>query len=109
MSSPNSLIDSFFLMIAGIVMSVLFMATLGQIGDRIITILIDDVGITAFNPEWAPGFNMVYTAQSILFITCCLPGIYGVVVFILAAVRRQQYDTFVEPQIDYTQQYGELR
>ena len=109
MSDSKSLIDGFLVMVTGIVLSVLLMATLGQIGDRFLTTMIDDVGVTAINQDWAPGFNMVYTMQSILFIVCILPGIFGVVVFILAAVRRQRYTTFEEPQIDYTQQYQEFR
>ena len=112
MSGSNSLFDGFLVMVAGIVLSVMLMATLGQIGDQFLSIMIDDIGVTAFNPDWASGFNMVYTMQSILFISCILPGIFGVVVFILAAVRRQRYTTFTgteEPQIDYTQQYQEFR
>lgn len=99
-------------MVMSIILSVLLMATLGQIGDRFLTVMIDDVGVTAINSDWASSFNMVYTMQSLLFIVCILPGIFGMVVFILAAVRRQRYTTFEgtqEPQIDYTQQYQEFR
>lgn len=99
-------------MVVGIILSIFLMATLGQIGDRFLTVMIDDVGVTAINQDWASSFNTVYTMQSLLFILCILPGIFGMVVFILAAVRRQRYTTFEgakEPQIDYTQQYQEFR
>jgi len=96
-------------MVVGIVLSILLMATLGQMGDQFLSIMIDDIGVTEINSNWASSFNMVYTAQSLLFIVCILPGIWGVVVFILAAVRRQRYTTFEEPKIDYTQQYQEFR
>lgn len=105
MSSTDSLMDSFLIMITFVILSVMLMVTLGQIGDRFISVLIDDVGATAVNADWSGGFSSMYTMQTFLFVLCCFPGIYGVVVFIIAAVRRQTYDTFQEPHIDYSQQY----
>lgn len=105
MSSINSLWDGFLYMITGLLVSVMLMAALGQICDRAINILLGIGDIIKFDAEWAQSFESVYTMQSILFILCCLPGMFGVLVFILAAVRRQKYDTVQQqPQIQYYQE-----
>ena len=52
MSSPSSLWNGFFVMIVGILVSVLLMATVGQIGDKTITTLVNIDVLTSYNPEW---------------------------------------------------------
>ena len=109
MSSPSSLWNGFFIMIAGILVSVLLMATIGQIGDKMITTMLDINVLNAFNPEWAGSFDKIYTFQSFLFIVCLMPGFFGIIIYILSAVRRQKYDTYENggqmPQIDYSRGY----
>lgn len=106
MSSVNSLWDGFLYMITGLLISVMLMAVLGQIGDKALHIMLNIGEIIEFEPEWAQSFEGVYAMQSLLFILCCLPGMFGVLVFILAAVRRQKYDTVQQqPQIQYYQEY----
>lgn len=105
MSSVNSLWDGFLYMVTGVLISVMLMAVLGQIGDKALYLMLDIGSIVEFTPDWAQSFEGVYTMQSLLFILCCLPGMFGVLVFILAAVRRQKYDTTQQPQIQYYQEY----
>lgn len=91
-------------MLAGIAISLMLMATIGQVGDRTITILAD-IGMFAVSADWGKSISSVYTFQSFLFFLCALPAISGIVIFILSAVRRQRYDIQQEPQIDFTPQY----
>ena len=105
MSAPRTLFNSFTVLVAGLALSLMLMATVGQIGDRSITIL-SDIGIFAVNDDWAESIESVYTFQSILFFLCALPALSGLVIFILSAVRRQRYDIQQEPQIDFTPQFG---
>ena len=91
-------------MLAGLAISLMLMATMGQLGDRAITILAD-IGMFAVNADWAESISSVYTFQSFLFFLCALPAIMGIIVFILSAVRRQRYDIQQEPQIDFSPQH----
>lgn len=104
MSAPRTLFNGFTILVAGIALSLMLMATVGQIGDRSITIL-SEIGIFAVNDDWAESIESVYTFQSILFFLCALPAISGITIFILSAVRRQRYDVQEQPQIDYTSEY----
>ena len=105
MSSPRSLFNSFTVLVAGLALSLMLMATVGAIGDRSITIL-TDIGMFAVNADWAESTDSVYTFQSFLFFLCALPAISGIAIFILSAVRRQRYDVQEQPQIDFTPQFG---
>lgn len=93
-------------MFVGIAISLLLIATVGQIGDRTITILVEDVKAFEVNEDWAANIDKIYTMQSFLFFLCALPSLIGITVFILSAVRRQRYDVLQEPQVDYTAQFG---
>lgn len=104
MSAPSTLFNSFIIMFVGVAISLMLMATIGQIGDRTITILAD-IGMFEVSPDWGESISSVYTFQSFLFFLCALPAISGVVIFILSAVRRQRYDAPQEPQIDFTPQF----
>lgn len=104
MSQPRTLFNGFLIMFIGIATSLMLMATLGQLGDRAITIM-GDIGMFAVNADWAESISSVYTFQSILFFLCALPAICGIAIFILSAVRRQRYDIQREPQIDFTPQF----
>lgn len=104
MSQPRSLFSGFLIMFVGIAISLMLIATLGQLGDKAITILAD-IGMFAVSADWAESISSVYTFQSFLFFLCALPAISGVVIFILSAVRRQRFDVEVEPQQDFTAQY----
>lgn len=104
MSQPRSLFNGFLVMFSGIAISLMLIATVGQIGDKTITIL-TDIGMFAVNADWAESINSVYTFQSYLFFLCALPAISGIAIFILSAVRRQRYDVQEQPQIDFTPQF----
>lgn len=104
MSEPRTLFNSFTVLIAGLAISLMLMATIGQVGDRTITILAD-IGMFAVNEDWGESISSVYTFQSFLFFLCALPAIGGIIIFILSAVRRQRYDIQQEPQIDFTPQF----
>lgn len=99
MSEPQSLWDGFGVLVVGILFSLCLIATLGQIGDKAITIL-TDIGMFEY-PEWSESTSSVYTFQSFLFFSCSLPAITGLVIFVLSAVRRQRYDVARESQIGY--------
>lgn len=110
MSRPRALFDGFIIMFIGIVLSIFLMMTVGQIGDKIITILVEDVKVFAVSPEWAADAGKIYTMQSFLFFTCLIPALVGIATFILSAVRRQRYERFVEPpEQDFTAQYEGVR
>jgi len=102
MSQPRTLFNGFIIMFVGVTISLMLMATVGQVGDRTITILVEDVGAFEVNADWAANVDKIYTFQSFLFFLCALPGILGVTTFILSAVRRQRYDIQQEPQVDFT-------
>ena len=105
MTNPRTLFNSFIIMFVGLAISLLLMATIGQVGDITITTLVD-IGVFEVNPDWGATTDTVYTFQSFLFLCCTLPAILGITTFILSAVKRQRYDVGVEPQIEYTPQYG---
>ena len=109
MSSPKSLWNGFFVMLVGIILSVLLMATVGQLGDRTISTIVDDGPMDMINADWQSSFEKVYTFQTFLFISCLFPALIGIVIFILSSVRRQKYDTYEGgnqmPQIDYSRGY----
>lgn len=112
MSAPRTLFNSFIIMFVGVAISLMLMATIGQVGDRTITILAD-IGMFEVSPDWGESISSVYTFQSFLFFLCALPGIMGIIIFILSAVRRQRYDVQQGPEpqidIDYTAQFGSGR
>ena len=108
MSQPTSLWNGFAVMSVGIILSLMLMATIGQIGDRTITTLVD-IGAFEVNADWAAENDKIYTFQSLLFLCCSMPGLFGIIIFILSAVRRQKYEIQQEPQIDFTPQYGGRR
>lgn len=93
-------------MFVGIALSLMIMATIGQMGDRTVTILVEDVGIFEVNEDWAANIHQIYTIQNLLFFLSSLPGLVGITIFILTAVRRQRYDV---QEIDYTAQFGGVR
>ena len=103
MSQPTSLWNGFIIMSVGIMLSLMLISTTGQIGDRSITTLVD-IGAFDVNPDWADSNDNIYTMQSLLFFCCSMPGVFGIIIFILSAVRRQKYETTQE--IDYTGQFG---
>ena len=107
MSQPRTLFEGFQIMFIGVFLSLMLIATVGQMGDRTITILIEDVGIFEVNEDWAANIHQIYTIQSLLYLVSSLPGLSGITIFILSAVRRQRYD--VSQQIDYTAQFGGAR
>jgi len=105
MTQPRTLFDSFLVMFVGLAISLMLIATIGQIGDKALTTLVD-IGMFEVNPDWGATTDTVYTFQSFLFLCCFLPGLLGIIVFILSAVKRQRYDVGVEPPIDYSSQFG---
>lgn len=106
MSQPRTLFEGFQIMFVGIALSLMIMATIGQMGDRTVTILVEDVGIFEVNEDWAANIHQIYTIQNLLFFLSSLPGLVGITIFILTAVRRQRYDV---QEIDYTAQFGGVR
>lgn len=93
MTKPITLLNSIIVMIVGILLSILIMFSLGLSLDMIYLQFQNHTILMDVSDNWDTS-SQIFALRALFFISAMLPALVGILVFIVSAVKRQEYDIY---------------